>query len=147
MAFWLLKTEASAYSFDDLVRDGATYWDGVRNYQARNNLRAMKKGDTAFLYHSVEEKRVAGTARVTREAYADPTDPTGEWSVVEIQPLKKFARPVTLAQFKADPLLKTTALVRQSRLSVVPLTPKEATRITDLSTPRHPERSEGSKPK
>lgn len=133
MAFWLLKTEASVYSFDDLARDGSTYWDGVRNYQARNNLRAMKKGDTAFIYHSVEEKVVRGTACVTREAYPDPTDKTGEWSVVEIQPLKKFPKPVTLAQFKADPLLKGTALVRQSRLSVVPIGPKEAARILELS--------------
>lgn len=133
MAFWLLKTEASVYSFDDLVRDGATYWDGVRNYQARNNLRAMKKGDTAFLYHSVDEKRVCGTAVVSREAYPDPTDTTGEWSVVEIQPLKKFSKPVELARFKADALLKGTALVRQSRLSVVPIDAKQAARILELS--------------
>lgn len=134
MADWLLKTEASVYSFDDLVRDGSTYWEGVRNYQARNNLRAMKKGDTAFIYHSVDEKLVAGIARVSREAYPDPTDKTGEWSVVQIQPVKKFTRPVTLAQFKADALLKGTALVKQSRLSVVPLTAAEAQRIQKLST-------------
>lgn len=133
MAFWLLKTEGSVYSFDDLVRDGSTYWEGVRNYQARNNLRAMKKGDTAFIYHSVDEKLVRGTARVSREAYADPTDSTGEWSVVEIQPLKKFPKPVSLAQFKTDPVLKGTALVRQSRLSVVPLAAKEADRILELA--------------
>ena len=133
MAFWLLKTEASVYSFDDLVRDGSTFWEGVRNYQARNNLRAMKKGDTAFIYHSVEEKRICGMARVTREAYTDPTDKTGEWSVVEIEPLKKFAKPVTLEAFKADPILKTTALVRQSRLSVVPLSAAEAQRIQKLA--------------
>lgn len=133
MSSWLLKTEPSVYSFDDLVRDGSTYWEGVRNYQARNNLRAMKKGDTAFIYHSVDEKLVVGSARVTREAYPDPTDKTGEWSVVEIQPLKKFSKPVSLAQFKTDAVLKGTALVRQSRLSVVPLTAKEADRILDLT--------------
>ncbi len=134
MSYWLLKTEGSVYSFDDLVRDGSTFWEGVRNYQARNNLRAMKKGDTAFIYHSVDEKRVCGTARVTREAYPDPTDTTGAWSVVEIQPLEKFSKPVTLDQFKADSVLKTTALVRQSRLSVVPLTPTQADRIQKLSS-------------
>ena len=133
MSFWLLKTEPSVYSFDDLLRDGSTYWEGVRNYQARNNLRAMKKGDTAFIYHSVDQKLVCGTARVVREAYADPTDKTGEWSVVEIAPLKKFSKPVSLVQFKADSVLKGTALVRQSRLSVVPLSDKEANRIVELS--------------
>ncbi len=133
MAFWLLKSEPSVYSFDDLVRDGSTFWEGVRNYQARNNLRAMKKGDTAFIYHSVDEKRVCGTAVVSREAYPDPTDKTGEWSVVEIQPQKKFPNPVTLAQFKTDALLKGTALVRQSRLSVVPIDAKQAARILELS--------------
>lgn len=133
MAHWLLKSEPSVYSFDDLVRDGSTYWEGVRNYQARNNLRAMKKGDIAFIYHSVDEKQVLGTARVTREAYPDPTDSTGEWSVVDLQPLKKFSKPVTLAQFKADAVLQRTALVRQSRLSVVPIDAKQAERILGLS--------------
>ncbi|MBP9733166.1 MAG: EVE domain-containing protein [Candidatus Omnitrophica bacterium] len=133
MAHWLLKTEASVYSFDALVRDGSTFWEGVRNYQARNNLRAMKKGDTAFIYHSVDEKRAVGAARVTREAYPDPTDKTGEWSVVEVVPVHKFAAPVTLAQFKSDTILKETALVRQSRLSVVPLTPVQAKRLIKLA--------------
>ncbi len=133
MADWLLKTEPSVYSYDALVRDGSTFWEGVRNYQARNNLRAMKKGDTAFIYHSVEEKRVAGLAKVTREAYPDPSDKTGEWSVVDLEPVKKFPTPVTLAQFKTDAVLKGTALVRQSRLSVVPLTAPQAKRILELS--------------
>lgn len=133
MADWLLKSEPSVYSYDALVRDGSTFWEGVRNYQARNNLRAMKKGDAAFIYHSVDEKRVVGVARVTREAYPDPTDKTGEWSVVDLEPVKKFTSPVTLAQFKSDALLKGTALVRQSRLSVVPLTAPQAKRILELS--------------
>jgi predicted RNA-binding protein with PUA-like domain len=133
MADWLLKTEPSVYSYDALVRDGSTFWEGVRNYQARNNLRAMKKGDLAFIYHSVDEKRVVGLAKVTREAYPDPTDKTGEWSVVDLEPVKKFASPVTLAQFKADAVLKGTALVRQSRLSVVPLTVPQAGRIVKLA--------------
>lgn len=134
MADWLLKSEPSVYSYDALVRDGSTFWEGVRNYQARNNLRAMKKGDTAFIYHSVDEKRVAGLARVTREAYPDPTDKTGEWSVVDLAPVKKFSSPVTLAQFKADAVLKDTALVRQSRLSVVPLTAAQAKRLLQLAS-------------
>jgi predicted RNA-binding protein with PUA-like domain len=134
MADWLLKTEPSVYSYDALVRDGSTFWEGVRNYQARNNLRAMKKGDTAFIYHSVEEKRVVGIAKVTREAYPDPTDKTGEWSVVDLEPVKKFRSPVTLAQFKADAALKDTALVRQSRLSVVPLTAAQSKRMLQLAS-------------
>jgi predicted RNA-binding protein with PUA-like domain len=134
MANWLLKSEPTVYSFDQFLADGTTYWDGVRNYQARKNLRAMKKGDTAFFYHSNEDRQVVGTAEVTREAYPDPTDDTDEWVVVDIKPLKRLVSPVSLHQFKMDSVLKHSALVRQSRLSVMPLDPAQAKRITELAS-------------
>ena len=133
MAHWLLKSEPSVYSYDMLVSDGGTFWEGVRNYQARKNLKAMKKGDTAFIYHSNEDKQVIGTAQVTREAYPDPTDDTDEWVVVDIKPLKRLVSPVSLHQFKMDPVLKHSALVRQSRLSVMPLDEAQAARILSIS--------------
>lgn len=131
--YWLLKTEPNTYSYEDLQRDGSTYWDGVRNFQARNNLKNIKKGDIAFIYHSVGPKEVAGTATVTRSSYQDPTDNTGSWVVVDIKPKKKFKNPVHLEQFKSDRVLKETALVKQSRLSVMPITSAQAKRILDLS--------------
>lgn len=132
MRYWLLKSEPGTYSFDDLIRDGGTRWDGVRNFQARNNLRVMKEGDTAFVYHSGETKSVIGVALVTREAYSDPTDKDGLWSAVDLKPKFKFPKTVPLESFKKDPLLKATALVRQSRLSVMPIHESEARRIFEL---------------
>lgn len=126
MNHWLVKQEPEAYSWAQFVRDQGTSWTGVRNFQARNNLRAMKKGEEVFYYHSVTGKSVVGTARVAREAYADPTAEDGKWSCVDLIPQHAFAKPVTLEEIKAEPALRDIALVRQSRLSVIPLTPAEA---------------------
>jgi predicted RNA-binding protein with PUA-like domain len=130
-ATFLIKSEPSVYSFDKLVEDGVTTWDGVRNYEARNNLRAMKKGDLCLFYHSNEGKEIVGIARVKRPAYQDPkTD--DDWSAVDVEPVKKLKRPVTLAQAKAHPLLSKMALVKKSRISVVPVTPEELAVILQL---------------
>ena len=123
--FWLVKQEPSAYSWTDFVRDGKTSWTGVRNYTARNNLRAMRKGDAVFFYHSVTEKAIVGTAKVIREAYPDPTAKEGDWSAVDLAPEKALLRPVTLEEIKRNPKLKTMALLRCSRLSVQLLTSSE----------------------
>ena len=119
--YWLAKSEPLKYSWDDLVRDGSTYWDGVRNAQARNNLAAMRKGDYVLYYHSNEGKQVVGVAKVTREVYPDPTTDDERWVVVDLAPLKPLPNPVTLADIKADRKLEEIALVTQSRLSVMPL--------------------------
>ena len=126
MNHWLVKQEPDAYSWDQFVHDKGTSWTGVRNFQARNNLRAMKKGDEVFYYHSVTGKSVVGTARVVREAYADPTAEDGDWSCVDLIPRQAFPTPVTLEEIKANPALRDIALLRQSRLSVMPLTSAEA---------------------
>ena len=126
MKHWLVKQEPDAYSWDQFVRDEGTSWTGVRNFQARNNLRAMKKGDEVFYYHSVTGKSVVGTARVVREAYGDPTAEDGDWSCVDLIPRQAFPTPVTLEEIKANPALRDIALLRQSRLSVMPLTSAEA---------------------
>ncbi len=105
MNHWLVKQEPGKYPWAQFVKDKGTYWDGVRNYQARNNLRAMRKGDLVLFYHSVSEKAVVGVAKVTREAYADPTAKEDDWSVVDLKPIKAMAAPVTLAQIKAEPKL------------------------------------------
>jgi predicted RNA-binding protein with PUA-like domain len=118
---WLVKQEPEAYSWDDFVRDGRTAWTGVRNFQARNNLRAMRTGDKALFYHSVSDKAVVGIAEVIREAYPDPTAEEGDWSCVDLAPTKPFRRPVTLDEIKADPALQSIPLVRHTRLSVLPL--------------------------
>jgi predicted RNA-binding protein with PUA-like domain len=123
MNHWLLKTEPSTYSWSDLVRDGGTFWNGVHNYGARNNLRSMKVGDLAFIYHSGEEKAVVGIVRITREAYPDKEDPV--WSWVDLVPEKALARPVTLAEIKAHPALSKMAVVKQGRLSVGPVSEEE----------------------
>ena len=123
MNYWLVKQEPESYSFDDLVADGKTVWTGVRNYQARNNLREMKAGDKVLFYHSVTEKSVVGLAEVSREEFADPTDE--KWIAVEIKPIEKLAKPVTLEQIKAEKSLENIALIKQSRLSVLPLTREE----------------------
>ena len=120
--FWLVKQEPSAYSWSDFVRDGKTAWTGVRNYTARNNLRAMRKGDEALFYHSVTDKAVIGIARVIREAYPDPTAKEGDWSAVDLAPVKGLAKPVELEAIKRNSKLKEMALLRLSRLSVQPVT-------------------------
>ena len=130
MNYWLVKQEPEKYSFDDLLKDGATVWDGVRNYQARNNLREMKKGDKVLFYHSVSEKAVVGAAEVSREHFPDPADE--KWIAVEIKPIEKFAKVVTLDEIKAHDNLQSIALIKQSRLSVMPLTREEYKIITDL---------------
>lgn len=121
MQYWLVKTEPGAFSWEDLVNDGKTHWDGVRNYQARNNLKLMKKGDHVLLYHSVNQKQVMGIAKVSKEFYQDPTTDDERWVAVEIKPHKAFRKPITLAEIKAEPVLENIALVKHSRLSVMPL--------------------------
>ncbi len=116
--YWLVKQEPSAYSWNDFVADGKTSWTGVRNFTARNNLRAMRQGDEVFFYHSVAGKAVVGVAKVVRAAYPDPTAKEGDWSTVDLVPVKPLLHPVTLEQIKANPRLKNISLVRQSRLSV-----------------------------
>lgn len=130
--YWLVKQEPTAYSWDNFVKDKGTMWEGVRNYQSRNNLRAMKKGDLVFFYHSVEEKRVVGLAKVAKEQYADPTAEEGDWSVVDLKPVKAMKEPVTLAQIKADKVLSELPLVRNSRLSVSPVGAAQFRRILKL---------------
>jgi predicted RNA-binding protein with PUA-like domain len=121
MAYWLVKSEPFKYSWAQMVADGRTHWDGVRNYQAANNLKAMQVGDRAFFYHSNEGKEIVGVVEIARTAYPDPGDETGRFVMVDITPLLPVPTPVTLAQIKADPRLADFALVRQSRLSVVPV--------------------------
>jgi predicted RNA-binding protein with PUA-like domain len=124
MAFWLLKTEPGDWSWDDQVKDGTAEWDGVRNHQAAGNLKAMKVGDKAFFYHSVKEKRIVGVVEVVTEYYPDPSDPSGRFGMVDVTALKPFETPVSLSQIKDDERLDHLALVRQSRLSVMPIDAK-----------------------
>ena len=131
--FWLVKQEPSAYSWTDFVRDGKTAWTGVRNFTARNNLRAMRKGDAAFFYHSVTDKSVVGIAKVIREAYPDPAAKEGDWSSVDLAPEKALSRPVTLDEIKRNPKLKEMALLRLSRLSVQPVTKTQFDEIVRMS--------------
>ena len=131
-SYWLVKAEPFKYSWDELVKDGSTYWDGVRNAQARNNLRAMKKGDLTLYYHSNEGKEVVGVAKITQEAYQDPTTPDDRWVVVDVAPVKPMKRNVTLAMIKEDPKLEGIALVKQSRLSVMPIEKEHFERILVL---------------
>jgi predicted RNA-binding protein with PUA-like domain len=121
MAYWLMKTEPGTWSWDDQVRDGVAEWDGVRNYQASNNMKAMRIGDRVFFYHSVNEKRIVGIVEVTREYYPDPTDASGRFGMVDVKALKPMNNPVTLADIKGEPKLQDLALIRQSRLSVMPI--------------------------
>jgi predicted RNA-binding protein with PUA-like domain len=123
--YWLVKQEPTAYSWDQFVADGKTDWTGVRNFQARNNLRSMKSGDQVLYYHSVNGKAVVGIAVVSREAFPDPTATSGDWSAVEIQPVRPVKPPVTLDQIKSDPALAQIPLLRQSRLSVMSLSQNE----------------------
>lgn len=133
MNYWLAKSEPEAYSWTQLVKDGKAAWTGVRNFQARNNLRAMKKGDAVFFYHSVTGKEVVGIAKVVKEAYADTTAEEGDWSCVDLAPLKALAQTVTLEAVKKDKVLSESLLVKQSRISVIPLTEPQAKRFLELA--------------
>jgi predicted RNA-binding protein with PUA-like domain len=132
MAYWLVKSEPSTYSYDQLVKDGSTVWDGVRNYAARIHLRAMKKGDLVLFYHSNEGTEIVGIAKVAKEAYQDPTT-TDEWVAIDLKPHKKIKKPVSLTQIKADKRLTEMALVRLGRLSVQPVTEKEWAIVMDMA--------------
>lgn len=127
MAFWLMKSEPAAYAWQQLVKDKKTGWTGVRNYQAANNMKAMKVGDEAFFYHSNEGKEIVGIMRISKPYHPDPTDETGRFGMVEVTAVEAFSSPVTLAEIKAHPQLKDMAFVKQSRLSVSPVTPAEWT--------------------
>lgn len=132
MAYWLVKSEPSVYSWANLVKDKRTHWNGVRNFQAAANLKAMKIGDSVFFYHSNEEKAVVGVAEVVKTYYPDPSDATGKFGMVDLKAAKPLKQPVTLAQVKAEPELATIALVRQSRLSVMPIDAKAWAKIVKL---------------
>lgn len=129
MAYWLIKSEPFKYSWDQFVKDGQTFWDGVRNYAARNNLRAMKMGDQAFFYHSNEGLEIVGIAEVVREHYQDPTSSEDIWSAVDFKPLRRLQQPVPLKTIKEDPQLQQMALLRLGRLSVQPVTAQEWERV------------------
>ena len=133
MKFWLLKSEPDAWSWDNQVKEGASMWDGVRNYQARNNLKEMKKNDLCFFYHSVKERSIVGILKVVKEYYPDPTDKTGRFVVVDVKATKKLKNPVSLDQIKENNKLKDIALVKQSRLSVMPLKKTEWDIIIKMS--------------
>ena len=133
MNYWLVKSEPEAYSWEQLAKEGRTAWTGVRNFTARNNLRAMKKNDLVFYYHSGESKSVVGLARVEKEFYADPTAEEGDWSCVDLAPVKAVAKPVTLAQIKADKILRETKLATQGRLSVSPLSKPQFEQVLKLA--------------
>lgn len=124
MNYWLVKSEPGAYSWDDFVKLGRDHWDGVRNYQARNNMKLMEVGDQVLFYHSVKDKQVVGVAEVVRTFYQDPTTDDDRWVVVDLVPVRKLKKPVTLAQIKADAELEGFALIRHSRLSVMPVDKK-----------------------
>ncbi len=131
--YWLAKSEPESYSWDQFVKDGKTAWTGVRNFAARLHLRAMKKGDAVLFYHSGEGKDVVGLARVEKEAYADPTAKEGDWSAVDLVPTKKLVSAVALATIKGDKILKEMELVRQSRLSVSPMTEAQFNHLMSLA--------------
>lgn len=133
MNYWLVKSEPEAYSWDKFVKDGGTSWTGVRNFTARLNLRAMKRGDLVCFYHSVTGKEVVGLAKVTKEAYPDATAAEGDWSCVDLAPVKSLAKPVSLEAIKTDKTLAGIPLVRQSRLSVSPLTKEQFARVLALA--------------
>ena len=131
--YWLLKSEPSAWSWENQVKEGASMWDGVRNYQARNNLKEMKKNDLCFFYHSVTERSIVGIVKVVKEYYPDPTDKTGRFVVVDVKAIKKLKNPVSLDQIKENSKLQDIALVKQSRLSVMPLKKTEWDIIIKMS--------------
>lgn len=131
--YWLMKSEPDAYGWDDLVAEGEGTWDGVRNYRARNNLAAMQVGDQAFFYHSNIGKEIVGVVEISVAGLADPSDETGKWASVKVKPLYKLARPVTLAQIKAEPRLSDSEMIRQSRLSVAELARAEWDTILEMA--------------
>ena len=133
MQYWLMKSEPDVFSYDDLVKKGRVHWDGVRNHTAQNNMKAMKKGDLAFFYHSGEEKQAVGIVKVVKEAHPDSTDPTGQWECVDVAAVTDLPRPVTLVEIKANPKLSTMVLVRNSRLSVQPVSAQEWSMICKLA--------------
>jgi predicted RNA-binding protein with PUA-like domain len=133
MNHWLVKSEPFKYSWEKFNEDGRTFWDGVRNYQARNNLKAMKEGDLVLFYHSNEGKNVVGIAKVVREFYQDPTTDDANWVVVDLAPVESLKNPVSLEQIKAEPSLVDISLVRQGRLSVMPLKTAEFDKILEMS--------------
>jgi len=133
MNYWLVKSEPEKYSWQKFNKDGRNFWDGVRNFAARNNLRAMKEGDLVFFYHSNEGKEIVGIAKVVKEAYQDPTTDDTNWVVVELSPVEALKNPVTLAQVKAEPFLKDLELVRLGRLSVSAVKPAEFDKILEMS--------------
>ncbi len=133
MQYWLIKSEPTTYSWDTFVLDKSTLWNGVRNYQARNNLKAMKKGDLVLFYHSVKNPAVVGIATVLKEFYQDPTTEDKNWVVVDIKPYKVLQKSVSLKQIKEEPILQDIALIRQSRLSVMPIKAIEFDKIMDLA--------------
>lgn len=138
MHYWLVKTEPETYGWDHLVAEQVGRWDGVRNLHARNNLRAMELGDLVFVYHTGKAKEVVGMAKVVRTAYVDPTDSRPIWSCVDLSPVAKVKRPVTLKEVKADPSMADCLLVRTSRLSVMPLEPSHVTRLLELAETQLP---------
>ncbi len=131
--FWLMKTEPEAFGWDDLIEDGETLWDGVRNHRAAMNLRTMKVGEKAFFYHSVTGKEIVGVVEISEAGLTDPKDPTGKWAAVKVKPVRALERPVTLAEIKADPSFAEMELVRQSRLSVAEIRPDEWDRICSIA--------------
>lgn len=133
MNYWLVKSEPFKYSWEQFLKDGKTFWDGVRNYQARNNLKAMKKGDLVLFYHSNEGLNIVGIAEVVKEHYQDPTTHDKNWVVVDLKPKKTLKNPVALSVIKSDEILRNMALVKQSRLSVCPVTKNEFDRVLELS--------------
>ena len=134
--YWLVKQEPEAYAWSTFLKEGRTTWTGVRNFQARNNLRSMKRGDQVLFYHSVSDKQVVGVAQVEQEAYPDPTAKEGDWSVVDLTPVRGLLKPVPLDTIKSDAVLKEMALVRQTRLSVTPVTPAQFQRVLELAGTR-----------
>jgi len=134
MNHWLVKSEPFKYSWEKFNRDGRTFWDGVRNYQARNNLKAMKEGDLVLFYHSNEGKNVVGVAKVVKEFYQDPTTDDANWVVVDLAPVESLKNPVSLEQIKAEESLKDVSLVRQGRLSVMPLKAEEFDKILEMGS-------------
>jgi predicted RNA-binding protein with PUA-like domain len=131
--YWLMKSEPNCYGWDRLVAEGETLWDGVRNHRAKLNLQAMEEGDQAFFYHSVTGKEIVGVVEITRAGLNDPKDETGTWAAVEIKPVRKLQRPITLAEIRADPSLSDIELLRQSRLSVAEIRAEEWTKILSMA--------------
>ena len=136
MNYWLVKSEPESYSWDTFVKEKRAAWTGVRNFQARNNLRAMKRGDLVLFYHSVSDKEIVGVARVDKEAYADPTAKEGDWSCVDLVPVKALSKPVTLDGVKADKVLAEMPLLKNSRLSVQPVSEAQFKRVLALAGPK-----------